>query len=30
LISFNVVEARDKPVGASLRNLASAIVPKVE
>ncbi len=30
LISFNVVEARDKPVGASLRNLAGAIVPKVE
>jgi len=30
LISFNVVEDRDKPVGASLRNLASEIVPKVE
>ena len=30
LISFNVVEDRDKPVGASLRKLASEIVPKVE
>lgn len=30
LISFNVVEARGKPVGASLRNLAAAIVPRVE
>jgi hypothetical protein len=30
LISFNVVEARDKPAGASLRNLASKIIPNVE
>jgi len=30
LISINVLEAQDKPVGASLRNLASEIVPKVE
>jgi len=30
LISFNVLEDRDKPVGASLRNLASEIVSEVE
>jgi hypothetical protein len=30
LISFNVVEDQDKPVGASLRKLASEIVPEVE
>ncbi|HEX7244082.1 MAG TPA: hypothetical protein VF245_00780 [Solirubrobacterales bacterium] len=30
LISFNVVESRDRPVGMSLKNLASEIVPKVE
>jgi hypothetical protein len=30
LISFNIVEDRDKPVGVSLRNLASQIVPEVE
>lgn len=30
LISFNVIENREKPVGASLRKLASKIVPKIE
>jgi hypothetical protein len=30
LISFNVVETREKPNGVWLRNLASKIIPKVE
>jgi hypothetical protein len=30
LISFNIVEDRDKPVGVSLRKLASEIVPEIE
>lgn len=30
LIAINMAEDRDKPIGASLRRLAAAIVPKVE